>query len=70
MVNSKVLHFADIWENVSDIIPDDIAVISGSDKKTWKEYENTAAKIASFLNDQGIKKTLKLACISIMEMSI
>ena len=55
MVNSKVLHFANIWENVSDIIPDEIAVISGNDTKTWKEYENTSARIASFLNSRGIK---------------
>ena len=60
MVNSKVLHFANIWENVSDIIPDEIAVISGNDTKTWKEYENTSARIASFLNSRGIKENSKV----------
>ena len=60
MVNSKVLHFANIWENVSDIIPDEIAVISGNDTKTWKEYENTSARIASFLDAHGIKENSKV----------
>ena len=60
MVNSKVLHFANIWENVSDIIPDEIAVISGNDTKTWKEYENTSARIASFLDARGIKENSKV----------
>ena len=60
MLNTKVLHFANIWENVSDIIPDSIAVISGNKTKTWKEYEDTSARIASFLHDQGIKENSKV----------
>ncbi len=56
MLNTKVLHFANIWENVSDIIPDIIAVLSGNKTKTLKEYEDTSSRIASFLHDQGIKE--------------
>ena len=54
------LHFANIWEHVSDIIPDRLAVICGNDKKNWQQYEQDAAKIASFLNKQGIKEDSKV----------
>lgn len=53
-------HFATIWEKVSDYVPDDIALVSGENKKNWKEYEQTSAKIASFLKDRGIKKNSKV----------
>ena len=49
MLNSHDLHFANIWEHVSDIIPNRIALVCGKNKKTWKEYEQDSAKLASFL---------------------
>ena len=51
MVNSHELHFATIWENVSDAVPDSIAVISDNKEKTWREYEIEASKLAGFLDD-------------------
>ena len=38
MVNSHELHFASIWENVSDAVPNNIAVISGNNYylTTWR----------------------------------
>ena len=60
MLNSNDLHFANIWEHISDIIPNRIAIVCGKDKKTWKEYEQDSAKLASFLNSQGIKEDSKV----------
>ena len=60
MLNSNDLHFANIWEHISDIIPNRIAIVCGKDKKTWKEYEQDSAKLASFLNAQGIKENSKV----------
>ena len=60
MLNSHDLHFANIWEHVSDIIPNRIALVCGKNKKTWKEYEQDSAKLASFLNSQGIKEDSKV----------
>ena len=54
------LHLATIWENISDLIPDELACISGDEKKTWSEYEKTSARIASFLNKRGVKKDTKV----------
>ena len=56
----KELHFANIWEHISDIIPERTAVVCGEYKKSWFEYEQDAAKIASFLNAQGIKEDSKV----------
>ena len=60
MLNSHDLHFANIWEHVSDIIPNRIALVCGKNKKTWKEYEQDSAKLASFLSSQGIKENSKV----------
>ena len=60
MLNSHDLHFANIWEHVSDIIPNRIAVVCGENKKTWREYEQDSAKLASFLYSQGINEDSKV----------
>ena len=59
MANSHELHFATIWENVSDAVPNNIAVISGNKEKTWREYEIEASKLAAFLDERGIREMLK-----------
>ena len=60
MANSHELHFATIWENVSDAVPNNIAVISGNKEKTWREYEIEASKLAAFLDERGIKENVKV----------
>ena len=49
------LNFASIWENITDIIPDQTAIICGDKEKTWAEYDNTAAKLASALTEHGLE---------------
>ncbi len=56
----RELHFASIWEHVSDIVPENIAVVCGNNKKTWKKYERDAAKLAAFLNERGVKENSKI----------
>ena len=41
-------------------MPNELACISGDEKKTWSEYEKTSARIASFLNKRGVKKDTKV----------
>ena len=60
MANSHELHFATIWENVSDAVPNNIAVISGNEEKTWREYEIEASKLAAFLDERGIRENVKV----------
>ena len=48
------LNFASIWENISSIIPDQTAIVCGDQKKTWAEYDDIAAKLASALTEYGL----------------
>ena len=54
------MQFATIWEAISDHIPNDPALICGEDIVTWKEYEERAAKLAFFLNEQSIGNNSKV----------
>ena len=64
------MHFASVWENISDHIPDEPALICDDNIKTWKEYEERAARLAYFLNEKNISNNSKQGFISIILMSI
>ena len=48
------LDFASVWEMVSDLVPENDALICGEDIVTWKEYDDSASKIASALSEVGL----------------
>ena len=48
------LHFASVWETISDLIPDRPALICGDSTRSWREYDDRAARIASLLHAHGI----------------
>ncbi|MDB9934400.1 AMP-binding protein [Gammaproteobacteria bacterium] len=48
------LNFASIWENTTNLIPDEVAIICGDDKKTWRQYDDIASKLASALIEAGL----------------
>ncbi len=47
-------HFGAIWESVADAVPDAIAVVQGSRRYTWREYEQRAARLAQVFLDAGL----------------
>ncbi|MDF1644936.1 MAG: AMP-binding protein [Pseudomonadales bacterium] len=47
------MHFATMWEQVSDTVGDRIALIHGDNKVTWSDFESRAARIAGFLTERG-----------------
>lgn len=53
-------HFADIWETVADAIPDDIALVHGETRRTWKEYDDRAARLANVMVSAGLKAEAKV----------
>ncbi|MFI4974476.1 MAG: AMP-binding protein [Caulobacterales bacterium] len=46
-------HLAEMWEAVADAVPDAPAVVNGAVRRTWREYEDRAARIAAALAAAG-----------------
>ena len=53
--------FAEIFETVTALVPDRVAVINGETRRTWREYEDRAARVASVLRGAGIGHDSKVA---------
>ena len=54
-------HFADIWEVIADVIPENEALVYGQTRRSWQEYENRAARLAQVFTDQGLGPDAKVA---------
>ena len=48
------LHFASVWETIADLIPERNALVCGNSTRTWREYDDRAARIAALLDAHGI----------------
>jgi len=54
-------HLAEMWEAVADAVPDAPAVINGAGRRSWRAYEDRAARIASALAAAGHGRDSKVA---------
>jgi fatty-acyl-CoA synthase len=52
--------FAEIFETVAGLVPDATALINGDVRRTWREYEDRAARIASALEEAGLGPDAKV----------
>jgi acyl-CoA synthetase (AMP-forming)/AMP-acid ligase II len=57
------MHFADIWESISGAVPDAPAVIQGSRRLTWRDYERRAAKFAGLIAAHGVGRSAKIGLL-------
>lgn len=48
-------HLATVWEQISDALPDEIALRHGDDVTTWREFEQRAARFASAMLTAGVR---------------
>ena len=53
------LDFASVWEMISDIIPENDALISGTEVVSWKDYDLMSSKIATALTQAGLSASSK-----------
>ena len=53
------LDFASVWEMISDIIPENDALISGNEVVSWKDYDLMSSKIATALTRVGLSANSK-----------
>ncbi|MDY6828059.1 MAG: acyl-CoA synthetase [Pseudomonadota bacterium] len=58
------MNFANLWEQIADAVPERTALAHGDCYRSWKEYDDRAARIAQFLSDQGLGKDAKAALYS------
>ena len=56
-----IWHFADIFENIANLAPDQPALINGDVRRSWRDYEDRAARLASALVAAGIAPDSKVA---------
>lgn len=54
------MHFATIWEGIADAIGDREALVHGDVRRTWSEFDNRAARLASALAEAGLKPNSKV----------
>ena len=55
-----VMQFANVWERVSDTVGDNIALINGDNELSWSQLDVKAAKIATILEEYGLKSDSKV----------
>jgi fatty-acyl-CoA synthase len=53
--------FAEVFGKVASLVPDRLALINGDTRRTWREYEDRAARIAGVLRAAGIGPDSKVA---------
>jgi fatty-acyl-CoA synthase len=47
--------FGSIWEAVSDVVPDQTAIVQGQRRLSWREYEQRAARVAQAILEADIR---------------
>ncbi len=54
------LHFATLWESIADAIGDREALVTGSTRRTWSEYDDRASRLAAALAGAGLGPDSKI----------
>jgi len=54
------LHYATVWESIADEVGDCDAVVCGDNRRTWSEYEDRAARLASAFAEAGLERDSKV----------
>ena len=53
-------HYATVFEKNADAIPNEIAIVCGENIRTWKEYDDRAARLATLLTSYGLGSDSKV----------
>lgn len=56
-----IWHFADIFETVASLVPDQVALVHGDTHRSWRDYEERSARLAQALVAAGLKPGAKTA---------
>ena len=54
-------NFATLWESVGDALPERDAIVQGDRRRTWREFDDRASRLAQALTEAGIEPGAKVA---------
>jgi acyl-CoA synthetase (AMP-forming)/AMP-acid ligase II len=54
-------NFADMWESVSDALPDRVMLVQGDRRITWRRFDDRAARLAAAFTAAGLQPGSKVA---------
>jgi fatty-acyl-CoA synthase len=54
-------NFADLWESLSDALPERVVLVQGDRRVTWREFDDRAARLATALTAAGLQPDAKVA---------
>ncbi|MGZ4738711.1 MAG: AMP-binding protein [Ilumatobacteraceae bacterium] len=54
------LHYATIWESITDTIPAETAIVHGDTIRTWSQYDERAARLAAAYSAAGLAHDSKV----------
>ena len=54
------MHFATVWEAITDEIGDSTALVHGATRRTWTQYTDRSARIAAAYVDAGLQPDSKI----------
>jgi fatty-acyl-CoA synthase len=57
------MHFATVWESITDHIGDTTALVHGTTRRTWSEFDDRAARLAAAYVDAGLRPESKVALL-------
>jgi fatty-acyl-CoA synthase len=55
------MHFATLWESISDAIPESPAVVCGEERRSWREWDERSARLAAAFQSAGLGPNSKIA---------
>ncbi|MBV1907584.1 MAG: AMP-binding protein [Pseudomonadales bacterium] len=53
-------NYASVWETISDIVPDRMAIVHGDSRRSWREFEERSSRLAGAFIKAGLKKDSKI----------
>ena len=54
------MHFATVWESIADAVGDQTALVHGATRRTWREFDERAARLAGAFTAAGLGPDSKI----------
>ncbi len=55
------MRFGPVWESIADAVPDGTAIVQGEVRRSWRDFEARAARLAGALERLGVGRDARIA---------